>query len=210
MFRRCVATGNVDTGTFHSRLTLWRRLAFGFSTREPQFAGTPTGPNSGPYVFESCIAESNTTNYGTGYGFDIFNLADSKIINCIANSNNIGINVSDFTLPPATNNLEALTIYSEVTLFRLILLMEFEIQAFESTPKNNAYYSNQAKNNGPTPATTNYSGAGIFPTATCTYRFCSLLANLTPVLYWNLPKAPCTTNSNCVASTPLDNLSIVN
>ena len=34
-----------------------------------------------------------------------------------------------------------------------------------SFAKTNAYYANQAKNNGPTPATTNYSGAGVFPTA---------------------------------------------
>ena len=37
VFRRCVASGNMDTGHFDG-------LAFGFCTREPQFAGTSLGP----------------------------------------------------------------------------------------------------------------------------------------------------------------------
>ena len=209
VFRRCVATGNVDTGTFLSvDLPFGGGSAFGFCTREPQFAGTSTGPNSSIYVFESCIAESNTTNYGTGYGFDIFNLTDSKIINCFAEGNNIGINVSDFTLPPATNEFG-----SANNIFRGNVVSAntaFGIQD-TTTAKSNAYYSNQAKNNGPTPATTNYSGAGIFPVPSCsTTTLCCTPANLTPVLYWTLPNAPCTLNTNCVVSTPLDNLSIVN
>ena len=165
-------------------------------------------PDSSIYVFESCIAESNTTNYVTGYGFDIFNLTDSKIINCFAEGNNIGINVSDFTLPPATNEFG-----SANNIFRGNVVSAntaFGIQDTTSA-KSNAYYSNQAKNNGPTPATTNYSGAGIFPVPSCsTTTLCCTPANLTPVLYWTLPNAPCTLNTNCVVSTPLDNLSIVN
>ena len=101
-FRRCAANGNVDTGGFDG-------FAFGFSTREPQFAGTASGTDSGTYVFESCIAESNTTRSTIQIqdaGFDIFNLVNSKIINCFAEGNNIGINVSDFTAsPPATNDI---------------------------------------------------------------------------------------------------------
>ena len=201
VFRRCVATGNVDTGTFDG-------LAFGFSTREPQFAGTALGTNTGPYVFESCIAESNTTNSGTGSGFDIFNLVNSKIINCFAEGNNIGINVSDFTLPPATNEFGSVN-----NIFRGNVVSANTAFGIQDTTaaKSNAYYSNQAKNNGPTPATTNYSGAGVFPIPSCsTTTLCCTPANLTPVLYWTLPNAPCTLNTNCVVSTPLDNLSIVN
>ena len=213
VFRRCTANGNVDTGTFQQvDLPFGGGLTFGFSTREPQVAGTTLGINSVAYVFESCIAESNTTNYGTGYGFDIFNLADSQINTCIANNNNIGINISDFTLPPATNQFG-----STNNIFRGNVVLANtaygirDTKPLSSTPKNNAYYSNQAKNNGPNPATTNYSGAGIFPTASCNTGFCSAPgSNLTPVLYWKLPQAPCATNSNCVTSTPLDNLSIVN
>ena len=200
IFRRCSAIGNVDTGTLGG-------LAFGFSTREPEFAGTLTGPNSGPYIFESCIAEGSTNGSGTGSGFDIFNLVDSQIINCIANSNNIGINVLDFTLGGGTtfgskNNLLRGNVVSANTIFGIQDL---------SAAKNNAYYANQAKNNGLTPATTNYRGTGIFPAATCNTALCIAPgANLTPLLYWNLPQAPCATNTNCVTSTPLDNLSIVN
>ena len=204
VFRRCVAIENVDTGTLGG-------LAFGFSTREPQFAGTSLAPVSSPYIFESCIAESNTNLAGnlagTGSGFDIFNLANSEIINCTANSNNIGINVSDFTLSGGT------TFGSKDNIFRGNVVSAntaFGIQDL-SFAKTNAYYANQAKNNGLTPATTNYRGTGVFPAATCNTAFCIAPgANLTPLLYWNLPQAPCATNTNCVTSTPLDNLSIVN
>ena len=56
-------------------------LAFGFSKSVNQNLQAPlTGPMSGPYIFESCIAESNTNSSGTGSGFDIFNLVDSQII----------------------------------------------------------------------------------------------------------------------------------
>ena len=200
VFRRCIASANVDTGTSNG-------LAFGFSSREPQFAGTSLGPVSGPCIFESCIAESNTNSSGTGSGFDIFNLVDSQIINCVVNSNNIGINISDFTSGGGT------TFGSKDNIFRGNVVSAntaFGIQDL-SFAKTNAYYSNQAKNNGLTPATTNYRGAGIFPAATCNTAFCVTPgANLTPLLYWNLPQAPCTTNTNCVASTEFDNVSIVN
>ena len=209
VFRRCIASGNTDTGTLGGQ-------AFGFCTREPQFAGTATGPDSGPYIFDSCIAENNTNNIitgslvdtRTGTGFDILNLVNSKIINCFAEGNNIGINVLDYNVPADTslfgsaNNLFRGNVVSANT--------NFGIQD-TTAAKSNAYYSNQAKNNGPTPATTNYSGAGVFPVPSCsTTTLCCVPANLTPVLYWTLPNAPCTLNTNCVVSTPLDNLSIVN
>jgi hypothetical protein len=207
VFRRCVALGNTDTGTAGGR-------AFGFSTREPQFAGTQTGPNSGPFVFESCIAENNTNNIidgspvdtRTGSGFDIFNLVNSKIIDCFAEGNNIGINVTDFNNEPgftfgSADNIISNNVVSANTTFGIQDL---------TAAKSNAYYSNRAKNNGPTPITTNYSGAGVFPIPSCSTPCCCTPANLTPVLYWMLPNAPCTINTNCITPGVLDNLSIIN
>ncbi len=207
VFRRCVANGN--TGSLDA-------YAFGFSTRDPLSAGTPTAPNSCAYVFESCIAENNTSDSGTGYGLDVLNLIDSEIINCIANHNNIGINVSDLnTLPcvPCTPTSPPCTFGSADNIFSGNVLSANTLFGIQDTSaaKSNAYYANRAKNNGPTPATTNYSGAEVFPVPSCsTTTLCCVPANLTPVLYWTLPNAPCTLNTNCIESTPLDNLSIVN
>ncbi len=187
VFRRCVASGNVDTGT---------GIAFGFSTREPvapMYSGV-----SGPYVFDSCIAESNTNSSGTGTGFDLWNIVNSKVINCFAESNNIGINVTDFSSFASNNNIISNNVISANT--------NYGIQD-SSAGASNAYYSNQAKNNGPTPATTNYSGATIFPPSSCPP---SPAASTTPILFWQLPKAPCNVNSNGVPPTNLDNLSIIN
>ena len=184
--------------------------AFGFCTREPQVAGTTSGPVASLYVFESCIAESNTTlttNPNPGCGFDIFNLIDSKIINNFAEGNNIGINVTSFPAPASapfvsTNNIFRGNVVSANT--------HFGIQ--DVSGGLNAYYSNQAQNNGTAPATMNYSGALVFPpapTPLCGSTPCGTGAGLAPVLFWALPGAPCTLNTNCVPSTPLDNISIV-
>ncbi len=262
VFRRCVATGNTDTGTSDG-------LAFGFSTREPQ---SPGDINT-PFVFDSCIAEGNTTNSGTGTGFDLFNLADSKVINCIAEKNNIGINVTDFAPGASNDNIISDNVLSANTVFGIqdlsagavvatvtgsisgtVLTVTsapppnvmvvgmtlsgagiasgttvvsfgtgtggigtYNVSIPQTVPSEtisgslstNAYYSNRAKNNGPTPATTNYSGA-IFPAAACPPTCPAQSIPGTPVLFWQLPFAPCNQNSNCVAPTVLDNLSIVN
>ena len=131
----------------------------------PEIQNSSTRPNSGPYVFESCIAENNTIILVQGTGFDIFNLVDSEIINCVANSNNIGINVTDFGIGASNDNIFRGNVVSANTAYGIR-----DNKPLNSTPKNNAYYSNQAKKNGRTPATTNYSGAGIFPTASCNTR----------------------------------------
>ena len=152
-------------------------------------------------MFESCISESNTTSTGTGTGFDLFNLADSKVIGCFAEKNNIGINVTDFAPGASNDNIISDNVLSANT--------NFGIQDL-SAGMSNIYYSNRAKNNGPTPASTNYSPAGptsLFPIAVCPP---TVSANKTPVLYWQPPNAPCALNSNLVSPTVLDNLSIVN
>lgn len=201
IFRRCVATGNIDTGTSNG-------LALGFSTREPQFPGA----TNGPFVFDSCIAEGNTNNSGTGTGFDLFNLVDSKVINCFAERNNIGISVIDFPSGASNDNIISNNVLSaNVFVSGSIVTGGFGIQD-SSVGQSNAYYSNQAKNNGPTPQTTNYYGA-IFPPSTATSACPPAIPATpatTPVLYWKLPGAPCSVNSNGVAPTNLDNLSIVN
>ncbi len=273
VFRRCVASGNMDTGSSNG-------LAFVFSTREPQ---SPGDINT-PFVFDSCIAEGNTTNSGTGTGFDLFNLADSKVINCFAEKNNIGINVTDFAPGASNDNIISDNVLSanvfvsgvipsvtggfgiqdlsagavvatvtgsisstvltvtHVTSGAIVVGMTlsgagiapgttvvsfgtgmggtgtynvsisqtvFPPVTISGSISTNAYYSNRAKNNGPTPATTNYSGA-IFPAAACPPTCPAPSIPGTPVLYWQVPFAPCSLNSNCVAPTVLDNLSIVN
>ncbi len=106
--RRCVAAGNRDSGTSNG-------LAFGFSTRE-EIIPTLVGPNVS-FVFDSCIAEGNTNSSGTGTGFDLFNLVDSKVINCFAESNNIGINVTDFPPNASSNNIISDNVLSANTAF---------------------------------------------------------------------------------------------
>lgn len=191
VFRRCVATKNIDVGGSNG-------LAFGFTTREP-LSPTLSGFN-GPYVFDACIAENNTTTTGTGAGFDLFNLVNSKIINCLADDNNIGIQVTDFAPFASNNNILSENTVSVNTNFGFLDL---------SAGQSNAYYTNRAKNNGPNPVTTNYSGA-IFPPAFCPGACAPPGANKTPILFWHLPNAPCPVNTNCVLSTPLDNISIIN
>ena len=187
ILRRCIATGNVDTGTGNG-------IAAGFATREPQSPGLA----SGPFVFDSCIAEGNINSSATGSGFDLFDLINSKVINCLAETNNIAFNVTESTAGNSGNNIISDNIFSANTAFGIQDL---------TSAGNNAYYSNRAKNNGPTPASTNYSGA-VFPLSACPGVCAS--QNLTPVLFWLLPNAPCDLNSNCVAPTVFDNLCIVN
>lgn len=190
VFRRCTASGNTDTGTLNG-------FAFGFTTREPVSPGLTSGV-SGPFVFDSCIAESNTNSSGTGIGFDLFNLVNSKVINCFAENNNIGINVTDFAPFASNNNIISDNVVSANTAFGIQDL---------SAGMSNAYYSNRAKNNGPTPVSTNFSGV-VFPIPGCPADCVS--QNKTPLLYWLLPNAPCDLNTNCIAPTPFDNLCIVN
>jgi hypothetical protein len=99
VFRRCIAMDNQDTGTLGGE-------ASGFTTREPNTPGGITGQN---YIFDSCIAEDNTDGAGTGAGFDLLNLINSKVVGCKAEGNNIGISVADFgiatTIAAGSNGL---------------------------------------------------------------------------------------------------------
>lgn len=194
-FRRCIATNNTD-GT-PSTITNGG-LAYGFTTREPQ---TP-GDVNGPIVFEGCQAMQNTNPGATGAGFDLFDAANSQIIHCFADKNNAGILVGESASGNTTNNMISSNYLLANTTFGILE---------GTTGTFNAYFSNKAKNNGPTPLTTNYSGPS-FPT---TFLTCPLVcippgADRAPVRHWLLPHAPCPLNSNCELGSELDNLSIVN
>lgn len=197
VLRRCVALNNTDTTPVSAGNG---GTASGFCTRQ---STTPIAVTH-PIVFESCIAESNTNNAaGTaanpfGAGFDLLDIKNSKIINCYAEENQVGIRVTETIPGTSGNNIFTGNILSANTQFGINDLTA-------ATLLFNAYYSNQAKNNGATPATTNYAGA-IFPPASCL----AAPANTTPILFWQLPLAPCSLNTNGVPPTNLDNLSIVN
>ena len=257
VFLRCLASDNIDTGSTGG-------LAFGFTTRENS---TPGDLNS-TFIFDSCIAESNTNKSGTGTGFDIFNLAGSKVVNCLAEANNIGIALNDYvsastTIAAGSNGLSlpqttidvastaGFTINPNTGVGTIVVVTSLgpqtvtytgttatsftgtsggygvmttggavlEASTFDNIISNNileantnfgildsgvfsgtnAYYTNQAKHNGPTPAIsgsdTNYSG-GILNTTGA------------PIRYWLLPAAPNTTNNNGVHGETLDNISI--
>lgn len=180
IFRRCVATGIRDTGGLGGG-------AFGFTTRDSQ---APAGEGV-DFVFESCIAENNSNGAGGGTGFDIFNLFNGKIINNYAEGNDIGILVSDFVPAASFNN-----IFSENVL---IGNLQFGIRDNSALSNTNAYYKNQAKNNGANPgmagSDTNFSG-GILNTTGA------------PIRYWVLPNPPDFNNNNGVHGESLDNISI--
>lgn len=268
VFRRCVSSNNVTTNATAPNAG----LAFGFTTTEP----ISPGPLSDQIVFDSCIAEGNTGANNASGGFDIRSVTNSKVLNCVADRNVIGILVSEMQPGTSVNNIFTGNILSGNTQFgiedlsaatatvtgsisstiltvtnvtsgSIVIGMVLSgpgvtlgttVVSFGtgkggvgtynvSTPQtvlfpatisgllpnnasSNAYYSNQAKNNGPSPATTNYSGA-IFPPASATTT-CppTSAANTTSILFWQLPFAPCNVNSNGVTPTNWDNLSVVN
>lgn len=187
VLRNCVATNNVDTfaGTAGSG-----SLAAGFLSRTT---------SNGPYLFENCIAELNTSNgsdaAGTaGCGFYLSGPSNSKIIYSKAEKNNIGILVTG----ASTENVIESNILSSNTLFGI---------RDETNTNTNSYFSNRAKNNGATPASTNYSSVnGILPPATCPP---TAGTPGTPIRFWQSPSAPCPVNNNGILDE-LDNISIVN
>jgi hypothetical protein len=183
VFRRCTSTNNTDSGT---------GLAFGFSTTEP----ISPGPVSDSVVFDSCVAEDNTGSFNNAGGFDIKDLIGSKVLGCVADRNTIGIKVSE-TVPGAsgTNFFEG-----------NILVGNLQAGIIDTTTsRSNAYLSNRAQSNGPTPAITNYIGL-IFPEATCHHDCHS--ADKTPLRLWKLPNGPCGRNTNCEHHNVFDNISI--
>ncbi len=188
IFRRCVASNNTDT---FPGVTGGQAAGFSTHASRPSTAGLSTS-----VVFEECIAEANTTGTSTnfGCGFDLLNLADSKVINCIAEANNIGIQVSDFAPNQSSDNIISNNILLANTQFGVLDLT----QTGTPTMVTNAYYENRAKANGATPAgfpnDTNYSrGAKTIKGA--------------PIRGWILPGLPNTTDNNGIVD-PLDNISI--
>lgn len=187
--RQCVATNITDTMS---------GLSFGFSTTDPYASG-----NAADVVFESCIAEAVLANGGIGGGFELRSTTASKILYCEAARNTIGIYVTENNAEDSYDNL-----ISDNTL-----LENLYAGIFDSTALNaNAYFSNRADGNGATPSVTNYLGS-IFPTTPFCYSSlqkkgrCQSL-NTTPIRLWQLPGAPCATNTNCQGGDELDNISI--
>ncbi len=196
VFRRCVASNNTATNSGASNAG----IAYGFST-----TGSQPGTTSGQIVFDSCVAEGNTGASGLSGGFDINNLANSKVLNCLADGNVIGINVSEGMPTTTINNIIAGN--------TLLGNQQFGIQDTTSETSN-SYYSNRAQNNGtPSSFNANYSGA-VFPTIPVPTPVCDLScafpgAGLIPVRTWVLPNPPCPVNTNCAPADTLDNISII-
>ena len=195
VFRRDVATNNTDTNS---------GLAFGFSTTEPL---SPWLNLNSQYVFDSCVAEANTASLGLGGGFDIRTCQNSKVLNCLADGNTIGIRVTQDIGNPNNCTSNAIANNTLVGNTQAGIFDNFNVSANNA----NAYYGNSAELNGPNPLATNYLG-NYFPTLSlpCASAIsCIPAAQGTPIRVWNLLGAPCQLNSNCVAGEELDNICIV-
>lgn len=186
IFRRCASAGNTDIGGLGGG-------AYGFTTRD--YKATTTGTN---FVFDSCIAENNTNGIGGGYGFDLYNLENTKVINNYAEGNDVGINVSDFGLTVNSNYIVSANV--------LLANNDFGIRDQSTTGNTNAYFQNRAKANGASPAIagsdTNYTG-GLLNSGSTPFNPTSA-----PIRYWVLPNQPNQTNNNGIQGESLDNFSI--
>ncbi len=206
IFRRCVASNNKTTNSAAPNAG----LAFGFSTTEP----IAPGPLSDQVVFDSCIAEGNTGADNASGGFDIRGVTRSKVLNCIADGNVIGILVSENpTNTPACMPPNPACPPSSKNLFSGNTLLGNTQYGINDTTANNsnAYYSNRADSNGtPSALSANYVGNPFPLTTACVQPpACTFPGdNLTPVRNWLLPNAPCPFNTNCAPADPLDNISI--
>lgn len=189
ILRNCVASRNSDTFTSTTGLT--GSLAAGF---------LDINTSSGPVVLENCVAEFNTSASGTdvlgtaGCGFNLSGVSNSKILDCKAEKNNVGILLGKNSGGNATQNtIVQGNIVSENTLFGI---------RDETATTTNAYYSNSVLNNAPNSITTNYSSIDnrILPTNPSTPG--------TPILQWTLGSPPDATNNNGVPPGILDNISI--
>lgn len=186
--RNCVALNNSNPLSF----------AAGFGVL--QISSNNTRIQGDQFVFENCLAENNVGASGKGAGFYLNSTTNSKVLHCVAEKNNIGILVNEDVPGLSSGN-----IISDNTL---AANTDFGIQNATSL-STNAYFSNVAKNNGPTPGSTNYFGDG-FPLLGILCPTVCVPANGTPVRFWLLPGPPCALNSNCTAGDKLDNISIVN
>ena len=140
--RNCQSIDNTDTFVSVPPATITGGLAAGFLDDMA----------SSNFVFENCIAEANISVSGSagtaGFGFYISGLSNSKIINCQADKNNIGIFLAGDTT--AGNIISGNTLIAN-TLFGI---------RDSTNNTTNSYYNNRAKNNGATPQTTNFSIPG--------------------------------------------------
>jgi len=186
IYRRCTALNNTDTFDGPNE-----GIAGGFTTLGHEVPGerTPTG-----YVFEDCISENNTAVNGQGAGFYMINLIDSKIVNCKAEGNDIGIFFQDYnstdTPGPSSDNIISDNILSANKHYGIL-----DKSLFSYT---NAYYRNVAKNNGDRSARchndSNYSdGTSTLKTI--------------PIRRWKLSELPMKKDNQCILD-PLDNISI--
>jgi len=175
IFRRCIASNNQNpVGE-----------AYGFAMNDPVPGGIVIQDNHD--VFENCIAEANIGAPGKAAGFSLRNALNSKVINCFAQGNTIGLLTDEQKLPPP----DALNDNNVVANNLFVANIQFGILDTTSN-KTTAYYKNEAKKNGPTPFTTNYSGLPLN----------------TPVRDWNIGAVPNTADNNGVTGEGLDNISM--
>jgi hypothetical protein len=259
IFRRCVASNNTDQFDGPNEA-----VVAGFSNRQTY---NPGCLNTN-FVFEDCIAEKNTSVSSTpGRGFDLTNSRQCKVTGCIADSNDIGIFISDYyvtttidtgsdgqSLPqsdvyvvstdgfnrsPLTGegvatietsdgpqvvifgdydtgvlqdvqggtgimSLGGLVTFGQASSDNIIsnnILQnnkQYGILDTSILTDTNAYYKNEAKNNGPTPTDsindTNFSNG-------------SSTISSAPIRNWILPGLPDTSDNNGILD-PADNISI--
>ena len=197
VFRRCIASNNTSS----SPTALNAGLAFGFSTTEPLMPG----PLSDQIVFDSCIAEGNKGALNASGGFDIRGVTNSKVLNCVADGNIIGILVSEN--PPCTPTPCPLSSKNLFTGNTLLGNTQFGIHDTTASTSN-SYFANRAQDNGTNPLAQNYVGAS-FSTSTSCPPSCPLPGTgFIPVRFWVLPGPPCTVDTNCITGEILDNISI--
>ena len=175
IFRKCITMRNVDNGT---------GICAGYSTRE---ANTPGTPSIG-YIFEDCISDDNS-----GYGFDIFDLQNSKITGCKADNNKIGFYSTETSSGNTKNNLFDKNIAGTNTQYGF---------RDETTGNNNCYIGNKGIKNGSNPAVDNFSSLGnvILPT--------NPSGPGTSIVQWTPPGAPSVNDNNIKPVTKFTNISV--
>ncbi len=199
VFRRCIASNNTSSGP----TALNAGLAFGFTTTEP----ISPGPLSDQIVFDSCIAEGNRGTLNASGGFDIRGVTKSKVLNCIADGNVIGILVSDYlpNLPACMPPNPACPLSSKNLFSGNTLLGNTQFGIHDTTAsKSNSYFTNRAQDNGANPLADNYVGAYFSASTSCPPSGTGFI----PVRNWVLPGPPCTVDTNSITGEILDNISI--
>ncbi len=143
LIKNCECARNINTGSGQ---------AFGFYTDVDKSSFFPAFGTT--YVFDSCVAQQNTSISGLAGGFKIANLTCSTIKNCISQENGIGIVVTDSNSPQILQHN-----FFKENIVQCNTISGITDQLFTS---DNAYIGNIARSNGPA-GTTNYNG---LPTST--------------------------------------------